>query len=104
LFDYNHLLFTIQTRKGEREVGVVIEEEAFKRIKLLEQVNILRDTLGVDSNEINKRSKLAEQIERELAQLRRGKKLASTSTGSVSHEEGNTSSSDNDNEDGEEAD
>ena len=104
LFDYNHLLFTMQTRKGEREVGVVIEEEAVKRIKLLGQVNILRDTLGVDSNEINKRSKLAEQIERELAQLRRGKKLASTSTDSVSHEEDNTSSSDNDNEDEEEVD
>ena len=104
LFDYNHLLFTMQTKKGEREVGVVIEEEAVKRIELLGQVNILRDTLGVDSNEINKRSKLAEQIERELAQLRRGKKLASTSTNSVSHEEDNTSSSDNDNEDEEESD
>ena len=46
-------------------------------------------SLGVDSNEINKRSKLAEQINRELAQLRRGKKLASTSTDSVSHEEDN---------------
>jgi hypothetical protein len=62
----------MQTRKGEREVSVVIEEEAVKRIKLLGQVNILRDTLGVDFNEINKRSKLAEQIERELAQVRRG--------------------------------
>ena len=104
LFDYNHLLFTMQTRKGEREVGVVIEEEVVKRIELLGQVNILRDTLGVDSNEINKRSKLAEQIERELAHLRRGKKLASTSTNSVSHEEDNTSSSDNNNGDEEEAD
>ena len=69
LFDYNHLLFTMQTRKGEREVGVVIEEEVVKRIKLLEQMNILRDMLGMDSNEINKRSKLAKEIERELAQL-----------------------------------
>ena len=67
-------------------------------------MNILRDTLGVDSTEINKRFKLAEQIERELAQLRRGKKLASTSTNRVSHKEDNTSSSDNDNEDEEEAD
>ncbi len=72
MFDYNYILFTMQTRKGEREVSVVIEEEAVKRIKLLGQVNILRDTLGVDFNEINKRSKLAEQIERELAQVRRG--------------------------------
>ncbi len=44
----------MQTRKGEREVGVVIEEEDVKRIKLLEQMNILRDMLGMDSNEINK--------------------------------------------------
>ena len=53
-------------------MGVVIKEEAAKRIKILGQVNILRDTLGVDSNEINKSSKLAEPIERELAELRRG--------------------------------
>ena len=69
LFKYNHLLFTMQTRKGEREVGVVIEEEVVKRVKLLEQMNILRDMPGVDSTEINKRSKLAKEIERELAQL-----------------------------------
>jgi hypothetical protein len=62
LFDYNHLLFTIQTRKGDREVGVVLEEEAVKHIKLLGQLNILRDMLGVESNEINTRSKLAKQI------------------------------------------
>ena len=104
LFDYNHLLFIMQARKGEREVGVVVEEEVVKRIKLLGQVNIMRDTLGVDSNEINKRSKLAKQIERELAHVRRGKKLASTSTNIVSHEEDKTSSSDNDNGDEEEAD
>ena len=94
----------MQTRKGEREVGVVIEEEDVKRIKLLEQMNILRDMLGMDSTEINKRSKLAKEIERELAQLWRGKRLGSTSTDSVSHEEDNTSSSDNDNKDEEEAD
>ena len=93
----------MQTRKGEREVGVVIEEEDVKRIKLLEQINILRDMLGMDSNEI-KRSKLAKEIERELAQLWRGKQLASTWTDSVSHEEDNTSSSDNDNDDEEESD
>ncbi len=94
----------MQTKKGEREVGVVIEEEVVKRIKLLEQMNILRDMLGVDSTEINKRSKLAKEIERELAHLWRGKRLPSTSTDSVSHEEDNTSSSDNDNEDEEEVD
>ena len=85
-------------------MGVAKEEEAVKRIKLLGQVNILRDTLGLDSNEINKRFKLAKQLERELAQLRRGKYLALTSNDSVSHEEDNTSSSDNNNEDEEEAD
>ena len=31
LFDYNHLLFTMQTRKGEREVGVVIEADQAPR-------------------------------------------------------------------------
>ena len=45
LVDYNNLLFTLQTRKGEREVCVVIEDEGVKRIKLLAHVNILRDTL-----------------------------------------------------------
>ncbi len=103
-FDYNYLLFTIQSRKEEREVGVVIEEEDVKRIKLLEQMSILRDMLGMDSDEINKRSKLAKEIERELAQLWRGKQLASTSSDIVSHEEDNTSSFDNDNEDKVEAD
>jgi hypothetical protein len=32
LFDYNHLLFTMQTRKGERDGDVVIEKEDVMRI------------------------------------------------------------------------
>lgn len=97
LFDYNHLLFTMQTRKGERDRGVMIEEEVVQRIKLLGQVNILRETLGVDTNDINRRSKLADQVEQELAQLRRGKKLAAA-TESASNEEEDDFSSDNDEE------
>ena len=90
LYDYNHLLFTMQTRQGERDRGVIIEEEAIQRIKLLGQVNILRDQLGVDTADINYRSKLAEEVERELAQLRKGKKLAAATletTGSDDDEE-----------------
>ncbi len=98
MFDYIHLLFTMQTRKGERDGGVVITEEVCYRIKLLGQVNILRDTLGVDSNDRNWSSKLANQVEQKLAQLRRGKKLAVLSIERVSNEEDKNSSSDNDNE------
>ena len=77
-----------------------MEQEVVKRIKLLGQGNnISRDTFSVDSNVINRRSKLADQEEQELAQLRRGKKLAVMSTECVSNEEGNNSSSDNNSED-----
>jgi hypothetical protein len=44
----------MQTRKGERDGGVVVKEKVVKRINLLlKQVNRLRDMLGVDTNDIN---------------------------------------------------
>ena len=70
----------------------MIYEEVVKRIKLLELVIILRETLGVDSNDINRMSKLPNQVEQELAQLRRGEKLAIAANESVSSEKEDNSS------------
>ena len=62
---------------------------------------MFRETLGVDSKDINRRSKLKDQVEQELAQFRRTIKLVTTAAQRVSNDEEDNSSSDKDN--GEEA-
>ena len=77
-FDYNHLLFTLQVEAGERDQGALIDAEALKRMTLLGKINNLREILRLDSEdpELSKLCKLSAAVEKELAELRKGKKAA----------------------------
>ena len=75
-YDFNHLLFTLQVEKNEIDKGVKIQNEALERMKVLGQINQLRTLLNIDVEAIDRRTKLTEEIEKELTLIRKGKKQA----------------------------
>lgn len=95
-FDYNHLLYTLQVNAEERIAGARINPEAMERMTLLGKINNLREELKLPDEDTSARlSELQIELEKEMADLRRVKKVAAKSSAAAAEDDDDDDDDDN---------